>query len=429
MDKKNNFNRFLVLWAGQLISQVGSGMTIFGLTVYVFFQTGQTSDIALITMAAFLPVFLLTPFSGVLVDRYDRRRMMMLGDSLSVVGLVFMLFVLRGGVLEAWQICIGLSINSVFSSLVEPAYRASVSDLLTRELYTKASGMVQLASASKFLIAPFLAGLLMTYTSIEFIMMIDGATFVVTAITSRYVEKNMHKSPSHKNLYSMSTIVGDMKEGWLAIYEKKGVFILVTLGMVLTFSIGFMQVLAGPMILNFADEKTLGLSQSIMACGMLGSSIIVSSRGFKKKYTQVLCSSIAGLGLGMILFGSKASIIWVTVWGVFIFSCLPFVNACLDYLIRINIESSVQGRVWGIIGLLSQLGYRIAYIFLGVLADTYFEPLMSKRYGELFLIQELIGVGRGRGIALMIIIAGCLLISLAMVMNRQSSIHKLERGA
>jgi len=155
VDKKNNFNRFLVLWAGQLISQVGSGMTIFGLTVYVFFQTGQTSDIALITMAAFLPVFLLTPFSGVLVDRYDRRRMMMLGDSLSVVGLVFMLFVLRGGVLEAWQICIGLSINSVFSSLVEPAYRASVSDLLTRELYTKASGMVQLASASKFLIAPF----------------------------------------------------------------------------------------------------------------------------------------------------------------------------------------------------------------------------------------------------------------------------------
>ena len=81
-----SFKKFLLLWTGELVSAVGSGLTSFGLAVYVFAQTGKASAVALITLLAFMPSLLLSAAAGVLADRYDRRLLMVAGDSLSAVG-------------------------------------------------------------------------------------------------------------------------------------------------------------------------------------------------------------------------------------------------------------------------------------------------------------------------------------------------------
>lgn len=92
-----SFGKFLVLWSGQLISAIGSGLTSFGLGIYVFQQTGKASEMALVTLLAFMPSLLLSAFSGVLADRYDRRLLMVLGDSLSAIGLVYILICMLQG--------------------------------------------------------------------------------------------------------------------------------------------------------------------------------------------------------------------------------------------------------------------------------------------------------------------------------------------
>ena len=124
MEQKSNYRIFLILWSGELISAVGSGLTSFGLGVYVFQKTGSAANMALVTLLAFLPTLLLSAPAGVLADRYDRRLLMMAGDGLSALGLLYILICMFSGKAELYQICIGVFISAVFSSLLEPSLKS-----------------------------------------------------------------------------------------------------------------------------------------------------------------------------------------------------------------------------------------------------------------------------------------------------------------
>ena len=134
-NNKSNFSKFILLWAGELISGVGGGLTSFGLGVYVFQKTGSAASMALVTLLAFLPTLLFSVPAGVLADRYDRRLLMMIGDGCSALGIFYILVCMRSGEAALYQICIGVFVSAVFSALLEPAYRATVTDLLTKEEY------------------------------------------------------------------------------------------------------------------------------------------------------------------------------------------------------------------------------------------------------------------------------------------------------
>ena len=129
MENKNNFRRFLLLWAGELVSSIGGGLTSFGLGVYVFRQTGSAASMALVTLLAFLTTLLLSVPAGVLADRYDRRLLMMVGDGCSALGILFILFCMLGDGASVTEIGISVTVSAVFSSLLEPAYRATFTDL------------------------------------------------------------------------------------------------------------------------------------------------------------------------------------------------------------------------------------------------------------------------------------------------------------
>ena len=133
MNQKSNFNKFLLLWFGELISSIGSGLTAFGLGVYVFKVTGSAASMSLVTLLGFLPSLLLSVPAGILADRYDRRLLMMIGDGFSALGVLFILICMIRGEATLFQICIGVSISAVFSALLEPSYRATITDLLTKE--------------------------------------------------------------------------------------------------------------------------------------------------------------------------------------------------------------------------------------------------------------------------------------------------------
>ena len=284
MVGKRNFNRFLLLWAGELVSSVGGGLTSFGLGVYVFQQTGSAADMALITLLAFLPTLLLSVPAGVLADRYDRRLLMMLGDGCSAIGILLILICMCRGGASLTEICVGVTVSSVFSSLLEPAYRATVTDLLDAEEYSRASGMVSLAGSARYLISPVLAGALLTVSDIRLLLVIDICTFFLT----------------------------------------------------------------------------------------------------------VICAA-----------------------GFLFFAMLPLANNCLDFLVRTNIAAELQGRAWGFIGFLSQMGYVVAYGLAGVLADG-----LGQRFQ----------MGVGRGAAAVIMASGVMLSVLALAVYPIKAVRELEKG-
>ena len=410
MEKtKNNFYKFLLLWVGEFISSIGGGMTSFGLGVYVFSKTGSATAMTMVTLVGFLPTILLGAPAGVLADRYDRRLLMMLGDGLSGLGVLFIFLCMLQGNAALWQICLGVGISAVFSSLMAPAYRATVTDLLTKEEYAKASGLVSLADSARYLISPVLAGILLAVSDMKLILGIDIATFFVTVAVTAVVKKGLVT----KKQEEVSGFTQALKEGWQAITIKKGVLNLVLLASVMTCFMGFMQVLCEPMILSFCDSKTLGIAETICACGMLVSSLMLGMKGAKGSYVRMLWLALFGAGIAMAACGVVENIVLICIAGFLFFAMLPFANTALDYLTRTNIPVNLQGRAWGLIGVISQLGYIVAYVLAGVFADG---------------IGKKMQIGVGRGAAVVIIIAGILLSVTALFIINNQKIRELERG-
>lgn len=408
-SKKSNFGKFLLLWSGELISSIGGGLTSFGLGVYVFEQTGSATGMALVTLLAFLPTLLLSVPAGVLADRYDRRILMMLGDGCSALGIAYILLCMLNGGASLPQTCAGVFVSSVFSSLLEPSYRATVSDLLTKDEYSKANGLVSLAGSARYLVSPLIAGLLLSVSDIKLLLIIDICTFIITVISTAVVKKGIEAKQSEKEI----SFLESMKEGWKAVHSRDGIFLLIMVSAVLTLFLGVFQILAEPLILSFSDSKTLGIAETICASGMLVSSLILGIRGIKKNYVKVLAISLAMAGLFMVGFGIWENVIVISVFGFMFFMMLPFANNCLDYLVRTNIPDELQGRAWGFIGFLSQMGYVVAYGGGGIAAD---------------FMAKLLNTNVGRGAGVVITGSGICLMITAVAMAGIKSIQRLSEG-
>lgn len=407
MKPKSNFPKLMLLWLGELISAVGSGLTSFGLGVYVFQQTGSAGSMALVTLLAFLPTLLLSVPAGVLADRYDRRLLMMVGDGCSALGILYILLCMLGGGAKLWQICLGVFISSTFSALLEPSYRATVTDLLTKEEYSKASGLVSLAGSARYLISPILAGALLAVSSIKLLLIIDICTFFPTVFAAALVRKEIAVKPmERKPPFGQS-----LRQGWNAITDRRGILILVAVSSVMTCFMGSFQILAQPLILSFTDSATLGIGETVCACGMLASGLFLGARGIKSGYVKVLSVSLLLAGLTMVAFGLWENIYSICLFGFLFFATLPFANNCLDYLVRTNIPDALQGRAWGMIGFLSQIGYVVAYAGAGAAADG---------------IAAGLQISVGRGAAGVIIIAGVLLAIAALTLYPMKSVRALE---
>lgn len=414
--------KFLMIWSGELISSIGSGMTAFALSVYVYQTTGSATYVSLITLLAYLPTVLLSPLGGVLADRYDRRLLMIIGDLFSGLGLAYVLWNIQAGSDSMLPICIGVTFNAVFAALLEPSFRATITELLTEEEYARASGMVQIAGNAKFMISPALAGIILAVADIRLILLIDIGTFLITVTTVAIVRKSVGKAVKTER----QSIGREMRLGFAEINKSKGIRILIILMSFVCFFVGILQTLTSPMVLAVSNAETVGIMESLCAVGMLLGSVFIGILGIKKNFSTVLC--VAGIlsGIFIALTGVNKSI-FVTGAGIFLFFlALPFMNTSADVLIRKNIPNELQGRVWGIISLLSQTGTVLAYALSGVLADFVFEPLLSDNGVLSDSIGALIGTGTGRGIGFMLILSGICIIPAAFAIGRSRSIRSLQ---
>lgn len=404
---KTNFKKFLLLWSGELVSSIGGGLTSFGLGVYVFNKTGSAGGMALVTLFGFLPTFLLGIPAGVLADRYDRRLLMMIGDGFSALGVIYILISMMRGEATLTQICIGVLISAVFSALLEPSYRATITDILTEEEYSKAGGLVSLAGSARYLISPLIAGFLLTVSDVKLLLIIDICTFFLTVICVAVVRGSIDAKPSEDHEPFMKSL----SEGWHVITENRGVFVLVIVSSLITLFMGMFQILAEPFILSSYDAATLGVSETICASGMLVTALYLGIRGIRKGFSKKLAISLMLAGVFIFLFGFSNSIVLICGFGFLFFAALPVANNCLDYLVRTNIPAEVQGRAWGLIGFISQLGYVLAYGLSGIAADA---------------TGRLTGKGVGHGSALVIMFSGVLLAIVAGSILPMKSIHSLE---
>ena len=413
---------FYKLWLGELISNIGSGMTAFALSVYVYEKTGSVSYVSLITLLSFMPSIILSPIGGLLADRYDRRLLMIIGDLFSGLGLIYILWNIQAGEKSIVPIFLGITFSSIFTSLLEPSYRATLTDILDEENYAKASGLIQAAGSAKYLISPVIAGMILSVADIRIILLLDILTFITTCLMIFLVRKSMN---SEMQNYKKDSFKG-LLEGLFIIKENRGVYSLVIIMFFVCFFMGFIQILIRPMILALSSVKTAGMMESLCAAGLLIGSLWIGIAGIKKNYSKILAVACFFCGIFMSMTGVNENLAIIGISTFLFFSTLPFMNSCADVLVRVSVPNELQGRVWGLISLITQMGTVTAYIISGVMADYIFEPMFNKNGILVENIGMIIGTGKGRGIGFMLILSGIGMLIMAIVIWKNGEIREVS---
>jgi MFS family permease len=401
------FRTFAVVWAGQLVSLVGSGLTGFALGVYVYQQTGSTTYFALISLATTLPGILLSPIAGALVDRWDRRVVMIVSDAGAGACTLVLALLLTSGQLHLWQIYLFMALSSSFGALQWPAYSAATTLLVPKEQLGRASGMVQIAEATGSILSPLIAGTLVGLIGVPGVMLIDFATFLFAVGTLLPV--SIPRPPvTASGVESKGSLLREAAYGWTYIRARAGLLGLLILFATTNFFGSMVGVLIQPMMLSFTSPAVMGRAFSAAGLGMLAGSLTMSAWGGpKRKVFGILVFEFLS-GLGMVLAGLRASAPLIAVAGFLVLFTMPITNACSQAIWQRKVAPDVQGRVFAVRRMIAWSTMPLAYLAAGPLADRVFGPLMVEGGALADSVGQVIGVGPGRGIGLLFVVMGAL---------------------
>ncbi len=360
------FRRFRIILIGQLLSRVGSGLSAFALGVHVYQNSGSATAYSMLLLSAFLPSVLLNPIGGVLADRYDRKLLMIISDTGAACSIVFIMIMLQLDLVSLWPAYGGLLASSICMSLHSPAFKASVTDLIDQKDYARAGGLIQLAEASRFLISPILAAVLLSRFSLTVVLAVDVITFAAAVVTVALIRGRTSAQPVRSDPIH---VFRDLRAALSYITGRPAILQLLLLASSLTCFTGVLQSLFGPMILSFADERTFGMIQSTAALGMILSSLFIGmvQRGADQK--TILSAALTAAAVSFTCIGLYEQAAVITIAAFVFFTTLPFVNTALEVLFRLAIDQQMQGRVWSIISCVSQLGLLLALALTGFCAD------------------------------------------------------------
>ena len=403
-----------LLLIGTLVNSVGSGLTAFGLAVFAYSAYGTASAVALVQLCAFAPIILLAPVAGALADHFDRRLMMIIGDGGSVLGLIAVILVLSTPSPRLGHILAGMTASSCLAALTEPALRASVTDLVDEEDYLRSAGMLQAASSARYLLSPLLAGLLLPLVGLRGLLVLDASTCLVTVTCSIIVMRAVGRRSAGER--GAASPADHLLGGWRAVTARPGVRGLVALMTFVTLTIGTLQVLLKPILLPHVGATTMGQLETVAATGILAGAGLVTALA-RLRPTTLLTLGTAGAGAAMVLLALRVWPWWAAVTGFAVFASLALCNAGAETLVRMSVDGDYQARAWGTISLVSQLGYVVAYVSAGPLADRVLQPLLTSDGALAHGLGAVMGTGTGRGAALLVALAGLVTIGLAAVIH------------
>ncbi len=416
---------FMILWFGQLVSAIGSGLGSFTLGVWVFEKTGSATSFALMSFTAGVTILLMSPIAGSLADRWDRRRLLILSDLGAGLTTLVMASLLFTGRLQPWHVYPIVALMVGFSAFQGPALMASISLLVPKEHLARASGMTQAAQAGAQVIGPLAAGALVGTIGYSGVILIDFITFLVAVVTVASIR--FSTPPRRQEEDPWRSPLADLRQGWSYLRGLPGLFALLRLFALTNLLMGMVQVLLTPLILSFATPLALGTVNSAGAAGILLGGLALSLWGGPRRRVAGALVVLALQSVILFLGGSQPSIPLIA-GAMFTFMLtVPIANACSQSLLQSKVAPGIQGRVFAVAGMITAASMPIAALTAGPLADRVFEPLLAAG-GALAgtPIGQLIGTGPGRGVGLMFICLGIVALVIVGLAALNPRLRQLE---
>lgn len=407
-QRPSGFTGFIIIWLGQIVSILASGMTGFGLSIWMYQQTQSAMNMALVQVFYILPFLLLSPVAGVLVDRHSRKRMMMISDMAGGLGSLFLFTMFLTGQLQFWHLYLTAVLNGLGNTFQWPAYSAAIGTMIPKEQLGRVNGMMSLMEAGPGLIAPLLAGAILPFVGIQGILVFDVVTFLF-AIGMLSLVHIPNPRKTEEGQAKSGNFLNEALYGFQYIFARPS---LLALQMVFFFGnlftgIGF-SVMA-PMILARTAENsiTFGVVQTTFAVGAVAGGLMMSAwGGFKRRVYGVLLGW-ASFGIGMLLLGAGQTLwVWMLA-AVFSDFFTPMTNSSNQAIWQSKVAPDLQGRVFSARRLIAWFTQPIAPLIGGALADWVLEPAMRSINHPLpLMFGGLVGSGPGAGMGLLTFFCG-----------------------
>lgn len=404
-----NLRDFIIIWVGQLISIIGSSMTSFATNLWAWELTNQATTLTLTSFFTILPSIFITPISGLIVDRCNRKLLMVLGDTVAVCLTFMILFLYFTNQLEIWHLYVINAIRGTFNQIQALAYSTSVVLMVPKRHYARASSMEFLSGYGADIVAPALAGYLYFVIGLAGMALIDVITFAIAISTVILIRI---PQPVTKVKQHLTNIWQEVGFGWRYILARKSLLALAFISLLFWLAHDVGGALYAPMILARSHNNAVLLGSLASAAGIggvVGALIFSAWGGFKHRIHGVLLGMI-GAGLSKMFFGlGNTPSVWMTAQFC---SSLNFpLNGSSETAIWLaKVAPNVQGRVFAARSLLLQLGSAVAYLIAGPLADNVFEPAMQSKSNVLFILGRLFGTDTGAGMAVIYTICAFLML-------------------
>ncbi|AFY58534.1 Major Facilitator Superfamily transporter [Rivularia sp. PCC 7116] len=414
LQAPQNLRNFIIIWFGQLISNIGSYMTYFAIKIWAWQLTNQVTTIALISFFELIPSIFITLASGLIVDRVNRKFLLIIADCVAAISTIIIGYLYLTDQLQIWHIYATGAVNGAFSEVQALAYSSSISMLVPKQHYQRATSMNSAIHYGSVIIAPAAAGFLYYIINLDGILLIDFITFTIAIATILKVRIPQPKitTQSEKSIRIWQEIIF----GFRYLVRNPSLLAVIAFGSLFWFAHDIGATLYSTMILARTnnDTRILGSISSAAGLGGVMGTVILSIWGGSKRRIHGFLLGMMGAGVSKTIFGlGQGLIIWLP--AQFCSSLnFPMLSSSSKSILLSKVRPDLQGRVFASESVIQQIVSAIAVFISALLADHVFEPAMMPGGNLVPLFGNLFGTGKGAGMAILYVISSISLLLIGL---------------
>ncbi|MEU4159990.1 MFS transporter [Actinoplanes sp. NPDC026670] len=416
--------RFIVFSVGLLTSVLGSAFTGLAMGVWVFQHTGSATQYSITLLVSLLPGVIFGPLAGALVDRWNRRVLLIVSEAVSAVPVLVLALLYSAGDLQPWHIFVFVGIQSVIRAIQLPAMSASIVLLAPPEQVARANGVVMLAQALGNTVGFAAGGVLYLLIDLNGVLLVDFATFVFNMAILAIIR--IPQPPrSDAGQTGSGGLIDEIRAGWRIVATRRTLVTILLFSAALNVSLGYADAMLTPLVLSFASAAALGIVIACMGVGAIAGSLALATWGGPRRRVIGLAGFAIPLGLFLCLGALRPSIPLIVVAALGFTFCFTIVDGTSRNILQVEVEPDVQGRVFATYNMVGGAVLASSYLLAGPVADRLFEPLLLADGALAGSVGAVIGVGPGRGMALLMLLIGVVMLITAVVASQQDSLRRL----
>jgi MFS family permease len=419
---KPSMRRFLAVAAGQLVSITGSALTEFAVPLWIYLHTGSLGRFALFAICGLVPGMLVAPLAGAVVDRHDRRRVMLAGDAAAGATQLAFGLLLWTGHLHLWEIYPLLVTLSVALTFQRLAYGSSVAQLVPKHYLGHANGVVQMVGGVAQILVPLMAVGLMAVIGLGGILALDVASYAVAVGVVLAV-----RFPRTLAWRRRETLTAEIAHGFRYSWGHPGFRAMLLFFAVLNVFLSSLFLLVSPLVLAFGTLHQVALVALVSGIGATAGGLAMSMWGGPRRARMraMLWCTLLLAGCCLVT-GLRPDLAVVAAGAGGMALCLTLVNGIYSTIVQVKVAQRYHGRVFALNTLIAWSTLPLGWGLVVPYGSRLFGPMLERHGALAGTAGRVLGVGPGRGLGLMYVLFAAAMAALVLVSMRIRTLARFD---